>query len=324
MNTAVHTAVILIALASASLVFGHGTPIHVSIDAGRLAVSDGVPNSTGFASPMYVEDDEDGEPFGEVTLPQFGPVVVWQIPGLDIFGMDEQSNLSIEVLLRPVANATPQEYRTLWYWNPQTEKVEPAAGTSSLHLLARDNQSLTLAPGDVVAPTPLLLSDPMTGQVGFHNHGLLSYALDNDPAPPAGAYGFFARLTSSQYEASDPFLIVFNRSMDYSQMIPAALAINAAAFLAGDYNHNDVVDAADYVVWRKLLGSMDDLVADGDGSGTVDELDYIVWRQNFGSTFPPPSGSGSAAHSVPEPNELVLILLAVSCWQWCPRACKLR
>ena len=44
--------------------------------------------------------------------------------------------------------------------------------------------------------------------------------------------------------------------------------------VAGDYNHNGTVDAADYAVWRK-----GDLAADGTGpggtpDGTVNALDY--------------------------------------------------
>ena len=36
--------------------------------------------------------------------------------------------------------------------------------------------------------------------------------------------------------------------------------------LPGDYNHNGIVDAADYVVWRKGLGT------------TYTQADYDVWR----------------------------------------------
>jgi hypothetical protein len=58
----------------------------------------------------------------------------------------------------------------------------------------------------------------------------------------------------------------------------------AGPALLGDYNQNGVVDAADYVVWRKSLGANVPafLGADGNGNGTVDEPDYIVWNANFG------------------------------------------
>jgi hypothetical protein len=66
--------------------------------------------------------------------------------------------------------------------------------------------------------------------------------------------------------------------------------------LPGDYNSDDVVDLADYIVWRK---SMNQAVppftgADGDGDGMVDQEDYLVWRTNFGMSRPA-GGGGSAA-----------------------------
>jgi hypothetical protein len=72
----------------------------------------------------------------------------------------------------------------------------------------------------------------------------------------------------------------------------------------GDYDHNGIVDAADYVVWRKGLGT------------TYTQNDYDVWRANFGQT----AGSGSAASAtatVPEPATLVLLVFATA--GWCSR-----
>ncbi len=57
--------------------------------------------------------------------------------------------------------------------------------------------------------------------------------------------------------------------------------------LLGDYNLNQRVDAADYVMWRKTSGTTNISAysgADGNGSGTVDDNDYIVWRSRFGET----------------------------------------
>ena len=69
----------------------------------------------------------------------------------------------------------------------------------------------------------------------------------------------------------------------------------SAVALPGDYNHNNVVDAADYVLWRNTLGQTGSgLAADGNGNGAIDSADFDVWRAHFGKTFP---GSGSAAAS---------------------------
>lgn len=81
----------------------------------------------------------------------------------------------------------------------------------------------------------------------------------------------------------------------------------ASIGVAGDYNHNGVVDAADYVIWRDSVGtSGSGLAADGNGDGMVNQLDYDVWRQHYGQT----SGSGAGQSSnVPESPSAVLFIL---------------
>jgi len=263
----------------------HGTPLLVGSAGQALVVSGGLPDEAGFASQVFVEDDEDGDPFASLVLPNLGPVIIWQIPGLDISGLNEQSSLSIEVLARPVKCSDPVEEQILWYWNPQSESVEPA--TSDFYLLGTGSRYQRLSPDATVAPPPFLLASSLTGQQGYHNHGLLSYAVDNNPTAAPGAYGFFARLTSNHYAPSNPFLIVFNQGVEYSQMVSAALAINEAAggLLPGDYNHDQVVDAADYVVWRKTL---DTLSA------------YQIWQVNFGAVDSCTSPAGAIMRA-PEP-----------------------
>jgi hypothetical protein len=64
----------------------------------------------------------------------------------------------------------------------------------------------------------------------------------------------------------------------------------------GDFNFDGSVDAADYVVWRKGLGT------------TYTPADYDVWRANFGATAS--SGTGAmVGAAVPEPATPVILLL---------------
>jgi hypothetical protein len=84
------------------------------------------------------------------------------------------------------------------------------------------------------------------------------------------------------------------------------------AGVPGDYNQNGTVDAADYVVWRKGLGTSANLPnRDPSQSGNISQADYNFWRQNFGRTGGAGSAILSASSAVPEPGSA--ILLAVSC-----------
>ena len=74
----------------------------------------------------------------------------------------------------------------------------------------------------------------------------------------------------------------------------------SAAGLLGDYNLNGVVDAADYVMWRKNPGGFP---ADA----------YATWRSHFGQTAG--SGAGAIANAaVPEPATMVLLTIAAAGW----------
>src|SRR5262245_8256415 len=80
--------------------------------------------------------------------------------------------------------------------------------------------------------------------------------------------------------------------------------------LVGDYNGNGIVDAADYVVWRKNLGSDASLPNDST-PGFVTPVDYDTWKSNIGRI----EGVGTGASLltvVPEPPTTVLLVLAVA------------
>ncbi len=78
----------------------------------------------------------------------------------------------------------------------------------------------------------------------------------------------------------------------------------------GDYNHNGIVDAGDYVIWRKALNNPASPAgsgADGNANGVIDVGDYAYWRERFGNST---SGLASAA-SIPEPSTTVLVVLVL-------------
>jgi glucose/arabinose dehydrogenase len=86
----------------------------------------------------------------------------------------------------------------------------------------------------------------------------------------------------------------------------------ASALVAGDYNRDGIVNAADYVVWRNQQGTDFDLPnRDPELEGDIGLADYEFWQENFRSTA---AGNQLVELSaVPEPSAAVLALM-VACF----------
>jgi hypothetical protein len=83
-------------------------------------------------------------------------------------------------------------------------------------------------------------------------------------------------------------------------------AFSLAPSIAGDFNGDGLVDAGDYVVWRKNLGTI------------FTQADYDVWRAHFGQTAG--SGAGTIANAtVPEFSTLIMLILAAPGWSFLRR-----
>jgi hypothetical protein len=67
----------------------------------------------------------------------------------------------------------------------------------------------------------------------------------------------------------------------------------------GDWDHNGAVQAADYVAWRKGLGTI------------YQAGDYNTWRANYGASAPG-AGAGADFVAVPEPGVCSLLVVGVA------------
>ena len=77
-----------------------------------------------------------------------------------------------------------------------------------------------------------------------------------------------------------------------------ANTVNLVVYTSGDFNDDGIVNVADYVVWRKNVGT---------------QSEYDTWRSHFGQTIGLDSGATidrANGASVPEPMSAVLWLLA--------------
>jgi hypothetical protein len=107
--------------------------------------------------------------------------------------------------------------------------------------------------------------------------------------------GIQIHFNGSDLAAARPRLVVA------SGMIPVV-----GPTLAGDFNADGVVNAADYTVYRDNLGTTFNLGGNGNESGAsagvVDAADYALWTANYGAT-----AGGSSLQAVPEPVGVMLV-----------------
>jgi hypothetical protein len=131
--------------------------------------------------------------------------------------------------------------------------------------------------------------------------GNLNLSLINGFTPIGGQQ--FTILTAGSI-VNNGFVLTGSAASSFNLLVNSTSVILQAIGLPGDYNSNGVVDAADYVVWRKGLGT------------TYTQNDYDVWRAHFGQTAPGGgSGAGAIANAaVPEPATVLLLMFAAANW----------
>jgi hypothetical protein len=143
----------------------------------------------------------------------------------------------------------------------------------------------------------VVTNHPLLGPLADHGGPTQTHALL--PGSPALDAGDPAITSGTDQRGAG-----FNRVVDGDVVSGARIDIGSyesqgvPGFPAGDYNHNGIADAADYVVWRKTLGQTGpNLPANGDNTGAsqdkIDQADYVFWRTNFGNTAVPVSGAGA-------------------------------
>jgi hypothetical protein len=148
----------------------------------------------------------------------------------------------------------------------------------------------------------------------FDTNGTLLWQKQLGTSPFDSAMGLAIDKSDNLYLAGRTEGSLFSTNLGASD----AYVMKLIPQLPGDYNHNGIVDAADYTVWRDSLGrSGAELAADGNNNGTIDAGDYDVWKMHFGAH----TGSGAdSGNSVPEPGTRMLLLAGILCLS---KSCRL-
>jgi WD40 repeat protein len=211
------------------------------------------------------------------------------------------------------------------------------AGAFSNGAIAISNSDVSAFPGYLVQPSPAI-----TGATGLMIHGdylyvsglfttsIRRFELSNGQIDPSWAItgvgfpqdlavapdgnGFLAGILGftngtgniSRYAFDGTFLSTFAGTNQGG--FTEATAFVVVPRPLGDFNGDGVVDAADYVVWRKA--SPTDTLPNDDTPGVVDASDYADWRANFGKSEPASSAALGTA-PVPEPAGVLLLFIAI-------------
>jgi hypothetical protein len=146
--------------------------------------------------------------------------------------------------------------------------------------------------------------------------GADTYDVVMDPLGPGESFTTSRTFFSPEAPVDWIEFTFFNTFTDTSE--PPAIATDfyirsieitgpASPGVAGDYNSDGTVNAADYVVWRDHSGQTFQLPNEVSGvtPGMVTPDDYTAWRARFGNVSGAGAASALGVSAVPEPSTLV-------------------
>jgi len=221
------------------------------------------------------QGDQDGHPqyyFGNLTNPAWGNVTDFDTVGVSYYPstQDFHSLSLLQSNLNAMADSYPDKklmvLETAYPWETSSVGIPQWPSTPS--------------------GQQLFLSDLQNVLLNVHNNagaGLVYWYPESVPVPGYSIYNNGATALFDNTHSALPALSTFGITL-----------------VPGDYDHDGLVTAADYVLWRKNSGS---------------SAGYDIWRAHFGQTAG--SGSGSSTNAnVPEPGSFMMLVLAISsCFQ---------
>jgi hypothetical protein len=176
--------------------------------------------------------------------------------------------------------SNPEGYaNTGGLWNP-IDLVDQDPSTVASNYLTMGNMDPVAS-----APFPALL----LGTVNLTIPAAMVQSWIDDPASNAGLLGRFMTGTSTTAD-------FYSSEFGEADRRPTLTFDYATTTLPGDYNGDNVVDAADYTTWRDGLGT------------TYEQADYDIWKDHFGES----AGGGSQVATsaiVPEPSTVMSICI---------------
>jgi hypothetical protein len=220
-----------------------------------------------------------GESFLEYTFPSAGNyvIVVSHVANaaanpMNLNGRAPGAKGEYSLTIEPADLTPPVVTSAVWDW----------AGTSQkLKLTFSENVSQTLSASDLV------LMNLTTGQ----QVPSASISLSYDPATNTATFAFASILTDGNYRATLPAGSFADPSGN-----PLATDFNFNFFsLAGDANHDRIVNLADFNILASFFGQSNGTFSQGDFNydTVVNLLDFNILASRFGSTVAPEETTSS-------------------------------
>jgi len=242
-------------------------------------------------------DNEFGQtaPYGSgfVSAPP-GATVMWGRDDGNWFasspGAEGDKGISTELPFGPLSVTTNVRIR----WENNTAGIN---GGDNGRILEGTNDTSTIAsppgdgPGGIITDLSTYAPHTLKLEIVRLANGLIQVATFVDSTE---LLRDSVKETDTNYTALAPLPFTYdyvafrNATNDWDYVIDnfKVETFSASPGVAGDYNNDGTVNAADYVLWRKG-GTLANEVAD---PGTVSAADYTEWRARFGNT----AGSGAS------------------------------
>lgn len=238
------------------------------------------------------------------------------------------TNLSWDFLPMAIGSAMSN----LFYWDGSESDGQPGLSTGDVAFGAPPEQSYALtmydrnsqpysihASNQAVVPGGSIARTDASGFVHQHNYFLLHDGSGYQGTPPAdGIYLWALQVRMPGLQTSLPFYMVFGApGSSVAALDNAAVPwVQVQVDLAGDFNGDGRVDAADYSTWRDTLAQTGSgLAADGNGDQAVDTEDFMLWKQHFGEAAElriasGVGGGGAVVGVVPESSTMLIAWMA--------------
>ncbi|TWT35511.1 hypothetical protein KOR34_04040 [Posidoniimonas corsicana] len=203
----------------------------------------------------------------------------------------------------------------LMYWDAATDVVSFASSAPGVDFTLYTEGFSDSA---TVDGSPAMVRGKRLGAISANNlalHAHRWFFMESSTSVPEGVYLAAMQVRAEGFASSEPFYVAAATSAVPSTRlddvaVPWVAEHADTLLLAGDYNFDGAVDAADLGIWRQQYGTEGAFAielgsADGNYDGTVDAADYTVWRDAMQTI-------GIAATPAPEPACLSVVAIAAA------------